>query len=456
MATAAAPSKLGLSRAELLEGSVLPLILRLAAPTVAVIAVQTIAAIVETRWMAKLGISALAGAALVGPMIVLMSTMSAGGIGGGVSSAIARALGADDRAAAERLLWHSLWLSLAFGSFFTLLMFWAGPVIFAALGGEGEALKLAVTYSNWMFASSIPMWAVNLIAAALRGAGDPAVPARVTLIGAVASGVLTPLLMFGVGPLPEMGVAGAGAAIGIYYTGALAALLWHLAYGRGVLKLRVSGLQRAPFEAILRVGLAAAFNTLLTNITLIAVTGAVGHSAPEALAGYGIAARLDTILIPPLFGLGTAIIALVGAAVGAGKHERARAVARTGAVFAAVVTEAIGLSVAFFPELWTGLFTDDQQVAGVAAYYLRAVAPFYGALGFGLLLYFAAQGTGRLGWPVAAGVARLVVAAGGGWLVATAHGDLIWVFAAVALGTLVFGAVNLSGFIVERTQAELK
>lgn len=430
---------------ELLEGPALRLLLRLAAPTVAVVVTQTIASIIETHWIGRLGTNALAGAALVIPMVVLMSTMSSGGIGGGVSSAVARAIGAGDRPEAERLLWHSIWLALFCGSAITLSMHFAGRALFTAMGGRGEALEQALTYAQWMFASSIPMWGVNLIAAALRGAGDPVKPARIALSGSLLSAILTPLFIFGVGPFPEMGVAGVGAAIGIYNVTALALLLRHLVSGKGALTLRFSAIELGPFKTILKVGLAAAVNTIFTNVMVMAVTGAVGKSGPAALAGFGIAARLDMMLIPPLFGLGTAVVALVGAAVGAGRYDRARQIAFTGALLAAVAAEVIGLVVAFAPTAWTGLFTHDRAVAGVAATYLQTVAPFYGALGFGILLYFAAQGTGRLGWPIWAGFARLAIAASGAWFAVYLNARIEWIFAAVALGTVVYGGLNWFG-----------
>lgn len=438
-------SRRSISRDDLLKGPILPLLLRLATPTVVVIAAQTLVAVAETYWIARLGTSALAGAALVVPLVVLMATLSNGGIGGGVSAAIARALGAGDRPAAERLLWHAVVLALFFGVAFSLVLLGGGSTIYAALGGKGPALEAALTYSNWTFAAAVPLWLVNLIAAALRGAGDPVTPARVTLAGAAATATLAPALILGAGPLPAFGVAGAGAAIGFYYLAALVVLVRHLRGGRGVLTLRPVPLDRATFGAILQVGLAAAFTALLSSVTVIAVTGAVGLAGADALAGYGLASRLDSLLVPPLFGLGTAVVAMAGAATGAGRHERARQVGLTAAILAALVTEALGLTVALFPELWTDLFTSDPAVASIAAAYLRTVAPFYGALALGLLLYFAAQASGRLGWPVLAGAARLVVAAAGGWLAAMTGAGPAWVFAAVAAGILIYGSLIGAG-----------
>lgn len=443
--TNALPKRGSASRDELLNGPIVRILLRLAAPTVAVILAQTLFSIVETYWIGKLGTAALAGASLVVPMVVLMTTMSHGGMGGGVSSAMARVIGTGDRDAAERLLWHAIMLALLCGAFFTVVLIGAGPIIYGALGGKGPALEVALTYSNWSFAAAVPMWMANMIGAALRGAGDPITPARVSLIGAVIAAFASPALIFGAGPLPALGVAGAGVAFALYYIGSLVVLVRHLCSGRGVLTLRIGRLERSAFVAILKVGLAATFGTLLMNLTIVAVTGAVGMAGATALAGYGIASRLDSLLVPLLFGPGTAVITMIGTAVGAGRHERARRVAMTAAVIAALVLEIFGATIAYFPALWTGLFTSDPAVAGVAGAYLGTVAPFYGALGLGLTLYFAAQGTGEMAWPLSASVARVTVAAGGGWLASGMGFGLAGVFGAVAGGIAVYGLISLAG-----------
>jgi putative MATE family efflux protein len=433
------------SREEMLEAPILPLLLRLAAPTTIVIAAQTLVAVAETFWLARLGAHALAGAALVLPMIALMTTVSNGGVGGGVSSAMARALGAGDREAVQRLLWHAILIALAAGAAFTALIVLGGPLIYSALGGRGATLEAALVFSNWVFAAAVPMWLVNIIAAALRGAGDPSSPARVALIGAVVTAVLSPVLIFGLGPSPALGVAGAGLATALYYIGAALVLLRRLQSGHGVVALRPMRPDPRVFSAILKVGFASAAAALLSSLTAVVVTGAVGLADSGALAGYGVASRLDALLVPLLFGPGTAVIAMVGTAVGAGRHDRARAVTRTAVLWALVATEALGLTVAIFPGLWIGLFSSDPAVVQVAASYLRIAAPSYGALAVGLTLYFAAQGSGRVTAPMLAAVLRLTVAAGGGWIAAYAGAGLPWIFAMAAAGMMMFGLVNWAG-----------
>jgi Na+-driven multidrug efflux pump len=121
---------------------------------------------------------------------MLMQMMSNGGIGGGFSSAVARALGANRHADADALVWHAIVLACAFGLIFTAAAFLGGPILYRAMGGEGPTLTAALTYSGVVFAGSIPIWITALLSSALRGAGNVNVPALVILSGAV---ILVPL-----------------------------------------------------------------------------------------------------------------------------------------------------------------------------------------------------------------------------------------------------------------------
>jgi Na+-driven multidrug efflux pump len=182
---------------------------------------------------------------------------------------------------------------------------------------------------------------------------------------------------------------------------------------------------------------------LMTNINVIAVTSMVGPAGVFALAGYGLASRLEYLQIPIVFGFGTALVTLVGTNIGAGQIQRARRAAWIGAGVAAAVTGSVGLLAAFQPSLWLGLFTADPSVLAIGAQYLHIVAPSYALFGLGLALYFAAQGAGRLTWPLLAGFGRLVVSVGGGWIaVVWLQAGLPWLFAASALAFVTFGAAQ--------------
>jgi putative MATE family efflux protein len=419
-------------------------LLHLAAPNILVMLAQASTGLVETYFVGRLGTVALAGVALVFPGVMLMQMMSAGAIGGGISSAIARALGGGRRKEADALVLHALAISAILGMLFTAGLLAGGPALYHALGGNGGALDAALAYSNIVFAGAILLWVFNSLASVLRGTGNMVVPAIVTCAGTVVLIPLSPCLILGWGPFPRLGVAGGGTAIVLYYAIGTAVLAIYLWSGRSILHPKLLGvaLRSRLFWEILRVGAVAALVTIQNNLTVLVVTGLIGTFGPAAIAGYGIGTRLEYLLVPLVFGLGAPLVALVGTNIGAGRRERALRVAWSGAAIAFVLSEAIGLWAAAFPVSWLSLFGSDPEMIAAGSTYLRSVGPFYGFFGLGLALYFSAQGAGRLLWPLCAGLARMAVAVTGACLMLWLTGQLSHMFIALGLGLAVYGAIN--------------
>jgi putative MATE family efflux protein len=428
----------------LLEGSIVATLLRLATPNVLVMFVQASVGLIETYFVAKLGTDALAGVALVFPLLMLTQMMSAGAMGGGISAAIARTLGAGRRADADALVLHALAIAVSFGLVFTVVALGAGRWIYGAMGGTGASLAAALTYSNVVFAGAILIWVFNSLASVIRGTGNMAIPAAVTSVGAAALIPLSPCLIFGWGPFPRLGVAGGALAVLIFYAVGSVVLAAYLRAGRSVVRLSLAGACfRWPlFRDILRVGAVAALITVQTNLTIAIATGLVGRFGPAAIAGYGVGSRLEYLLVPLVFGLGGPLVAMVGTNIGAGRHDRALRAAWIGAGIAAGITETIGLCAAAFPHAWLSLFATDPAMLDAGSRYLRTVGPFYGLFGLGMALYFASQGAGRLLWPLLANLTRLAIAAGGGWLALRWSGDLAHVFLALSVALIAFGSIN--------------
>jgi putative MATE family efflux protein len=429
----------------LLEGPIAPTLLRLAAPNVAVMLIQALLTTADAFWIGQLGPDALAGVSLVFPIVMLMQTMSAGGMGGGVASAVARALGAGRRQDATALVIHATVIALVMGLLFTVVIIAAGPAAYRAMGGRDGALDAAITYSTVIFAGAVAPWLYNTLGNVVRGSGNMAVPASTMTISAVVQLVLTPTLVLGLAGAPRLGIAGAGVSTVIAFGLGSALLLAYLRSGRSLVRLELRGirLRGAHFADILRVGAPGALNTIQTNLTVVLLTGLVGPFGTAALAGYGMGARLEYLQIPLVFGFGTALVAMVGTNVGAGRLARAERVAWVGAGMAAGVTTAIGLIGAIVPGLWIGLFTTDASVLAVGGTYLRIVGPFYGFFGLALALYFASQGAGRLLWPLVAGFLRMTVAAVGGYVVTRWLGlDLPALFAVMALALVCTGVTT--------------
>jgi putative MATE family efflux protein len=382
---------------------------------------------------------------------MLMQMMSNGGIGGGVASAIARAVGAGRKADVDALVLNAFAMAIVFGTFFTLGEFLGGRALYAALGGHGGALDAALHYADVVFAGAILVWIVSLLSAALRGAGNTLVPAAVTSGGLIILLPLSPLLIFGWGPVPRLGVAGAGVAVVVYYLVGTLVLIGYLRSSRSSLKLSfdLRQIKARLLGDILKVGALSAFGTLQSNLTVILVTGAVGRFGIDAIAGYGIASRLDYILVPLMFSFGSAALTMVGANIGAGQVARAERIAWIGGAIAAGVTETIGIAAALFPHAWLSLFTSDANVIATGTQYLHIVAPCYGVFGLGMLLYFASQGAGHVMWPFFGGSARLVIAAVVGWIAVKMFGaGLAMLFAIVAASLLAFGGVTAAALAI--------
>lgn len=427
----------------MLRGPILTTMLRLSLPTVVVLVAQTLVGVVETYYVSFLGTDALAGASLVFPAMMIMVMMSNGGIGGGVASSIARALGSGRQEDADALVSHALFIAVVVGLIFTAGLLIFGRTLYGVLGGEAASLDAAETYSLWLFAGAIPMWIVNLLCASLRGAGNFKVPALVVLLGSATLVPLSPLLIFGIGPAPRLGIAGAGIAVTAYYTVAAIYLMRYVSKPGAGVALRWTALQGRLFADILKVGLLAAIYSALPNVTTLVVTAAVGTFGVAALAGYGASSRIDYVLVPILFGVGTAVVTMVGVNVGAGNIARARRIAWTGAVVGFIIAESVGLLLAFAPTAWLHFFSQDPSVVEVGAQYLHVVGPIYGALGVGMLLSLAAQGSGRVLWPTLASAVRMVVSAGIGWTAVVAYGGgLSALFTMVAIGLLCFGLIT--------------
>lgn len=439
------------NRADILQGPIARTLLSLSWPVLVVLALQTLVGVAETYFVSFLGTSAVAGVTLVFPVFMLMTMMSNGGIGGGVSAAVARAIGAGRVHDANALPMHALVVGVVFGACFSIAVWTGGRALFDLMGGRDEALANALLYANVVFAAAIPGWVANLLAAALRGAGNVRVPAIVTAVGAIATLILSPLFIFGWSFVPGLGVTGAGVALICFNVGSALVLGLYMLSPRTPVRLARTRLEWRLFNDILKVGLLSAIGTVVANLTVVLTTGLAGAFGREVIAGYGLASRLDYILIPLLFALGTACVTMVGTNVGAGKNERARKIAWTSALISVAAVGAIGGAAVLFPEAWMHLFSRDSEVVEAGTSYLVRVAPLYPFFGAGMALYFASQGAGKMAWPFAAGIVRLCVISVAGWYwVSVLHGSLTGLFWIVAASYVLFGAINLfamaSGF----------
>ena len=417
---------------------------RLAGPTTAVMVVQIAVAVSEAWFVAQVGIDALAGIALVIPFITLMMNMASGGMGGGVASALARALGGGRADDAKALVLHALVLAAAMALLFGLFAWTALPTILRWLGGTGDVLDQALAFSRIWFSGAILLWIQPFLSALLRGSGNAATPGRVGVAMSLAYIPLLGVLVLGVGDWPGLGLV--GGAIAPLITGAVSSALLVRAITRGRLgfvpSLRGVRLQPRLFVEILKVGAMGSITTITATMTAMLVTGLVGRFGTAALAGYSIGMRLEFMVAPLAFGIGTGATTLVGIAAGAGDWRRAVRVAWVAGMTAFAAIGLIGWTIALMPETWSRLFAMQPEVIAASIACIVRVAPFYCLFGLGLTLNFASQGAGRMTMPVIASLSRLLIAAGGGWFaVERLSLGLEGVFGAIAASLVVYGGL---------------
>ncbi|MDO8979377.1 MAG: MATE family efflux transporter [Afipia sp.] len=445
----------------LLDGPILPTLLKLAAPNVVALTAGTCVAIAETSYIGRLGVEPLAAMALVFPFVILMMTMSGGAMGGGVASAIARALGADDADRASALAVHALMIGVCFGLTFMIGMLIFGPYLFAALGGSGRVLSEAIGYSQIFFGGAVLPWIMNTLAALLRGTGNMKLPSVIILNSAFFQILFGGVLGLGLGPVPAFGMRGVAAGTLMAFLIGAAIMAWYLLSGRSRVKLNFKGFrfQRAMFYDILRVGAIACFSPLQIVLTVTIFTHLLANFGTEVLAGYGIGARLEFMLTSLAFAVGIASVPMIGMAIGAGRIARARRIAWTagGVSFAAVGL--VGGFFALYPDVWVNLFTDNAAVRAASRQYLSIVGPFLSFGGLAIALYFSAQGAARVAGPVLAQTARLAfVMAGGWWLMSqgATSTQFFWLAAVsmILLGVLAAAAVRLTNWGPRAVAAE--
>jgi Na+-driven multidrug efflux pump len=277
----------------------------------------------------------------------------------------------------------------------------------------------------------------------LRGGGRHGLAARVLVVTWTAIPVLSWVLAEPLG----LGLTGLGLALAIVSWAAAGVMAVVVLRGGAGFPTQLRGpVSAALFKRILAVGAIASTLALISNLTTLLVTAQLRSYGTAVVAAYGIAARLEFLVIPIAFSVGSALTALVGRSVGAADWPTARRIAWLGGLMALAAAGSIGIAVALTASTLTSLATKDPQVAAIAARALSTTGFAFGGFGLGMAMYFASMGAGRMAWPIAAALSRIGLAAGGGWWLA--HHTSLGIdghFLGVALGIGAYGLITASG-----------
>jgi putative MATE family efflux protein len=433
----------------MLEGPIVPTLLRLAVPNLVVnVVLIAVTTSVDAHFIGRFGLDALAGLALVFPLLMLMQQMANMAMGGAIAASIARAIGAGRREDAASLVIHALAIAAGAAALFSAVFLLGGPTIYSWLGGRGPTLAAALEYSNVIFAGAIAYWLLGALTSVVRATGQVAVLAYVYVAAEVLHIALVPLFVFGIGPIPALGITGAGLATVISFVASATVLALYLASGWTSVVLSLPGIrfERRLFGEILRVGAPMSLAPVLNNVALATITSYAGLLGATSLAAFGAAVRLEYLLYPLNFGLGAAVLAMVGSNIGARQVGRARRIAWIAVGLSACVMACVSILAIAAPDAWMRLFSHDIAILAAAAPYLAIVGLAYPFVAANTLMS-AFQSTRQPEWPLTAMTCRLLVVVVGGWLaIQVLHTGLVGLAVITALGLATWGVVLAGAF----------
>lgn len=367
----------------------------LAIPMVLEMIMESLFALSDVFFVARLGASAVATVGLTESMMIVVYTIAMGlAIAG--TAVVARRVGERDAGGAARAAVQMITLGLIASVVIGVVGALAAPALLRAMGATNDVLTTGTMFTRVLLGGSGTAFLLFVINAAFRGAGDAAVSMRVLWLANAINIVLGPLLIFGVGPFPELGVTGAaiattvGRGIGVCYA------LWRLTRGSG--HLRVTR-EHVVFEwdtmrSMLRLSVNATFQVLVGSLSWMVLIRLMASFGSAAMAGYTIAVRMIMFAMLPAWGLGNAAATMVGQALGARNPDRANAAVWTAARYNVAFLGLMGAIFVIFARPIVAGFTSDPTVTEVAVYGLRVMAAGFPFFAFGMVLTQAFNGAG--------------------------------------------------------------
>ena len=370
-------------------------VILLAVPMVVEMAMESIFAVADVFWVAHLGADAVATVGLTESMMTLIYT-AAMGVSIGATALVARRIGEKDPEGAAHAAGQSILLGLAMSAAIALLAAPNAPALLRMMGASESVLQSGSGFTRIMLGGNATVLLLFLLNAVFRGAGDAAIAMRVLVLGNILNIVLGPCFIFGLGPFPEMGVAGAATATNIGRGTAVLYQLYTLASGHGRVKvgLRHLKLDFGAMQSVVRLSGLGTFQILISTASYIGLVRILSDFGSAALAGYTIGIRLIIFALLPAFGISNAAATMVGQNLGAGQPERAEKAVWVAALYNMVFLGLVGVVFLAAAPFITSLFTTDPLVQPYAISCLRIVSLGFVFYAYGMTLTSAFNGAG--------------------------------------------------------------
>jgi putative MATE family efflux protein len=440
-------------RSRLAEGPVGKHLVDMTVPVLFGIAMMMGQSLIDTWFIGQVGDSELAAYSFGFPILMIVTSVAIG-LGAGTSSVVARALGADDHRRARRLSTDSLFLSFLMTAAIAVIGILTIEPLFTLLGAPAEMLPLISSFMTILYIG-VPFIVVGMVGmASMRATGDTRLPSMLMVLAAVLNVVLDPMLIFGIGPIPRMGLDGAAMAALLARGTIFFGTVYLMRYRLDMISFNKPdfGEMRRSWADILHVGIPAAGTNVIVPLGATVVTAMIARFGPDAVAGFGVASRIESLMLVLYYALSAIIGPFVGQNLSANRDDRILESLWLTTKFCLLSGLAIAILLAAMSGFLPGFFSDSPDVVGVTRLFLWIVPLSYGSYGMVMVMNAAFNGMGQPMPGVWVSVGRIAVlyvplAVIGMWLI-----GLPGIFAAYAAANIIagFGAYTWARRTVRR------
>ncbi len=431
------------SKARLTEGPVGQHLVHMTVPMLLGIATMMGQGLIDAWFLGQVGDRALAAFSFGFPMLMIITSVAIG-LGAGTSSVVARAIGAGDHRRARRLATDSLLLSFLITAALAAIGILTIEPLFKLLGAPADMIPMIRSFMTILY-SGVPFLVVGMVGtSSMRATGDTRLPGKLMVFGALLNVVLDPIFIFGLGPIPAMGLNGA----------ATAALLARGTMFIGTIYFLVHRLDMVSFNKpdpaelrkswtdILHVGLPAAGTNAIIPVAVVLITAMIARYGPDAVAGFGVASRLESMVLVIYYALSSVIGPFVGQNLSAGREGRIQLSLRLCALFCLASGLVIAILLALLSGFIPGLFSENEEVISVTRLFLWIAPISYGAYGIVMVMNAAFNGLGKPMPAVYISVTRMIVLYIPLALIGTRWFGIAGIFGAYAIANILSGLLG--------------
>lgn len=445
-------------RAKLTEGSVGRHLVAMTVPVLFGITTMMAQGFVDAWFLGQVGDRELAALSFGFPILMIVTSVAIG-LGAGTSSVVARAIGANDQRRARRLATDSLILSFMITAAVSVVGVLTIEPLFRLLGAPEDMIPLIRGYMLILY-SGVPFVVVGMVGmSSMRATGDTRLPSMLMVLAAVLNIALDPILIFGLGPIPALGLNGAAMAALLARGSIFFGTLYLMRYRLNMVSLNKPdpGELRKSWRDILHVGIPAAGTNAIIPIGMTVITAMIAQYGPEAVAGFGVANRIESMVLVVFYALSAVIGPFVGQNLSVSDGgERIHRALRLCAIFCIgfglLITAMLALLADFLPPL----FSETQALISVTKMYLLFVPISYGCYGIVMVVNASFNGLGKPMPAVYISVGRMIVLYVPLAMLGRHYYDIAGIFAAFAIANILSGIIAYvwAGYSVRQRCAE--